>query len=156
MASGIVSLGLVDMSRNNVRRIARGLTAAARDLKGYGRTNTLAAYIHDVTMAALAFAISYVLVSRGALSMPVDILAATAYFAMIAAAVFWITRMNRSLWQYVSLADMTAIAGSATLTVLFFLPLYALWPEPSPAPTSSRGRLTLTASAARVRSTISR
>ncbi len=134
MASGIVSLGLVDMSRNNVRRIARGLTAAARDLKGYGRTNTLAAYIHDVTMAALAFAISYVLVSRGALSVPADILAATAYFAMIAAAVFWITRMNRSLWQYVSLADMTAIAGSATLTVLLFLPLYALSPKLSMLP----------------------
>ncbi len=117
-----------------MRRIARGLTAAARALKGYGRTNTRAAYVHDVTMAALAFAISYALKFGGALSMPTEILVAMVYFVMIAAAVFWITRMNRGLWHYVSLADITAIAGSATLTVLFFLPLYALWPEPSKFP----------------------
>ena len=134
MANGIVSPGLFRMGRNHVCRIARGLAAAARDLMGYGRTNTLAAYVHDVTMAALAFAISYALKSGGALSMPADVLVAMVYFVMIAASVFWITRMNRSLWHYVSLADMTAIAGSATLTVLLFLPLHALSPKLSMLP----------------------
>ena len=134
MASVMVPLKLVGMSRNPVRGIARALTAAARDIKGYGRTNTLAAFVHDVTMAALAFAISYALKSGGALSMPADVFVAMGYFVLIAAAVFWITRINRSLWHYVSLADMTAIAGSATLTVFLFLPLYALSPKLSMLP----------------------
>ncbi len=134
MATGIGSLGFIGACRKNVRRFTRGLTAATRDLKGYGRTNTLAAFAHDVTMAALAFLISYALISRGTLPMRADILAASAYFALIAAAVFWITRMNRSLWQYVSLADMTVIAGSATLTVVLFLPLYVLSPKLSTLP----------------------
>ncbi|MDP6805932.1 MAG: polysaccharide biosynthesis protein, partial [Rhodospirillales bacterium] len=130
----MASSSIAGMGRNIAGRLGNGLTAAARDIKGYGRTNTLAAYAHDVTMAALAFAISYVLKAGGALSIPADVLVATLYFALIAAGVFWVTRINRSLWHYVSLADMTAIAGSATLTVVLFLPLYALAPNLSMLP----------------------
>ena len=130
----MASLGLTDFGRNHASRAVRRLTAVARDLKVYGRATTLAAYAHDVAMAALAFTISYALKSGGALSMPVDVQVATAYFTLIAAAVFWITRMNRSLWHYVSLADLTAIARSVTLTVLLFLPLYALSPSLSALP----------------------
>jgi O-antigen biosynthesis protein WbqV len=125
---------VVDVSRNPVRGVVHALTSAARDLKGYVRTNTLAAFVHDVTMVALAFAISYTLKSGGAMSMPADVFVAMVYFVLIAAAVFWITRINRGLWHHVSLADMTAIAGSATLTVLLFLPLYALSPKLSVLP----------------------
>jgi len=130
----MASRKVVGESRNPVRGIAHALTAAARDLKGYGRTNTLAAFVHDVTMAALAFAISYALKSGGPFSMPADVFVAMVYFVLIAAAVFRITRINRSLWHYVSLTDMTAIAGSATLTVLIFLPLHALSPKLSVLP----------------------
>jgi O-antigen biosynthesis protein WbqV len=110
-----------------MRRLARGLRAN-------GRTNSLAAFVHDVSMAALAFALSYSLKSGAALPMPTAVLVAMGYFVMIAAAVFWIARINRSLWNYVSLADMTAIAGAATLTVFLFVPLYALSPKLSTLP----------------------
>jgi O-antigen biosynthesis protein WbqV len=132
--TGMAALGLVGMGRKHVSRVIDGLSAAACDLKGYGRANTLAAHAHDVTMAALAFTISYHLKTGGGLSTPADVLAGTLYFTLIAATVFWITRTNRCLWHYVSLADMMAIARSATCTVVLFLPLYALVPNLSVLP----------------------
>src|SRR5690606_27132846 len=56
------------------------------------------------------------------------------FIGTIAAGVFYVTRLNRSLWCYVSLQDMLSIAWAVTLVVAIFAAVRALVPGLSQIP----------------------
>jgi FlaA1/EpsC-like NDP-sugar epimerase len=87
------------------------------------------AFLHDLAMAALAFALGlYLRLGDAALATEpgLTILYGIAFTA-IAAAVFLVTGLYRGIWRYASLPDLFNIARAATLTVLIFLPVMFLF-----------------------------
>ena len=85
----------------------------------------LFAFLHDVGMAALSFALAlYLRLGETALQYePRLTLLYGAVFTGIAAVVFLLTGLYRGVWRYASLPDMFNIARAATLTELIFLPV---------------------------------
>ena len=86
------------------------------------------AFLHDIVMAAISFPLSIYL-RTGSLADPevqVYVLPGAVLFAVIAAFVFWFSRMHRGIWRYASLDDLVAITKAVTLAILFFLPLLFL------------------------------
>ena len=84
----------------------------------------LLAFLHDVVMAALSFALAFYLrlgedVTRYEPQLTVLY---GASFTGIAAVVFLLTGLYRGIWRYASLPDLFNIAKAATLTALIFLP----------------------------------
>jgi O-antigen biosynthesis protein WbqV len=89
----------------------------------------LFAFLHDVAMAALSFALAlYLRLGDEMLArQPRLMLLYGAAFTLIAAAVFLLTGLYRGIWRYASLPDLFNIARAATLTELVFLPLMFLF-----------------------------
>lgn len=87
------------------------------------------AYAHDIVMAAASFVLSLylrlgdiVFHDPSGVSPYDDLLVPGALaFAGIAAGVFLLMGLYRGIWRYASLEDLTAIAKSASLTVMLFL-----------------------------------
>jgi O-antigen biosynthesis protein WbqV len=84
------------------------------------------AFLHDVVMAALSFALGFYLRLGGDI-LHYEPLSLTVFygatFTGIAAVVFLFTGLYRGIWRYASLPDLFNIAKAATLTVLIFLPV---------------------------------
>ena len=53
---------------------------------------------------------------------PLDMVWVAGLFAAIAAPVFWLNRLNRHVWRYVSVDDLVSIVRAASIAVLLFLP----------------------------------
>ena len=83
------------------------------------------AFLHDVTMAALSFAMAmYLRLGEAVLGYePRLILLYCVAFTAIAAVIFLLTGLYRGIWRYASLPDLINIARAATLTELVFLPV---------------------------------
>lgn len=86
------------------------------------------AFIHDLVMAATSFvAALYLRLGDDLFGYSAEfMLQGTALFTLAAAGAFLWMRLYRGVWRYASLNDMIAIAKSATLAVLIFLPLMFL------------------------------
>ncbi len=87
------------------------------------------AFLHDVAMAALSFALALYLRVGGDIAQydtRLTILYGAA-FTVVAAVVFLVTGLYRGVWRYASLPDLFNIARAATLTELIFLPLMFLF-----------------------------
>jgi FlaA1/EpsC-like NDP-sugar epimerase len=85
----------------------------------------LLAFLHDVAMAALSFALALFLRLGEAITQyePHLMLLYGGVFTGIAAVVFLVTGLYRGIWRYASLPDLFNIARAATLTELIFLPV---------------------------------
>jgi O-antigen biosynthesis protein WbqV len=85
----------------------------------------LVAFVHDVAMAGLSFAVAlYLRLGEQAY----DWLAGPLFypwvlFTTVCVGVFWFTGLYRGIWRYASLNDMFAIARAVTLALLLYLPL---------------------------------
>ena len=81
---------------------------------------SIIAFIHDVLMAAIAFALSLFLrLGENIEFYPRDELyLGTIIFTVVAAIVFRSMRMYRGVWRYASLNDLLTITKASTLTVL--------------------------------------
>jgi FlaA1/EpsC-like NDP-sugar epimerase len=88
----------------------------------------LLAFLHDVAMAALSFALAFYLrLGDDALHYePQLTIIYGVGFTSVAALVFLLTGLYRGIWRYASLPDLFNIARAATLTVLIFLPIMFL------------------------------
>ena len=83
------------------------------------------AYLHDIAMAALSFAISLYLRIGGEVVGYQPRLTAIyiVSFTLIAAIVYRLTGLYRGIWRYASLPDLYNIARAVSLTILVFLPV---------------------------------
>ncbi|MGH6947974.1 MAG: polysaccharide biosynthesis protein, partial [Kiloniellales bacterium] len=100
----------------------------------------LIAFLHDLAMAALAFIGAILLrlgLEDGWERLVQHLLPALALFTGVAAATFLGTGLYRGIWRYASLNDLMAIARSATLAVLIFLPFAFLLTRLEELPRSS-------------------
>jgi O-antigen biosynthesis protein WbqV len=88
-------------------------------------SRAILAFVHDVAMAGLSFALAlYLRLGTEALTRePRLSLVYGVVFTTIAAVVFLITGLYRGIWRYASLPDLFNIARAATLTELVFLPV---------------------------------
>jgi len=87
------------------------------------------AFLHDVAMAALSFALALYLrlgEDIGATEPRLTVLYGVSFTA-IAAVIFLLTGLYRGIWRYASLPDLFNIARAATLTELVFLPVMFLF-----------------------------
>ena len=87
------------------------------------------AFLHDVLMAALSFALAlYLRVGDEMLTKEprLNILYGVS-FTLIAAVIFLLTGLYRGIWRYASVPDLFNIARAATLTELVFLPVMFLF-----------------------------
>jgi O-antigen biosynthesis protein WbqV len=87
------------------------------------------AFLHDVAMAALSFALALYLRlgdDFGATEPRLTVLYGVSFTA-IAAVIFLLTGLYRGIWRYASLPDLFNIARAATLTELVFLPVMFLF-----------------------------
>ena len=82
------------------------------------------AFVHDVFMAALSFAIAVVLrmgdESLLAVNESQSLLLALGLFTVVSAGVFWFMGLYRGIWRYASLNDVLAIVKAVTLAILVF------------------------------------
>jgi FlaA1/EpsC-like NDP-sugar epimerase len=87
------------------------------------------AFLHDVVMAGLSFAIALFLRLGNDIVQyePRLMVLYGAVFTVIAAAVFLVTGLYRGIWRYASLPDLFNIARAATLALLIFLPVMFLF-----------------------------
>jgi len=87
------------------------------------------AFLHDVVMAALSFALAlYLRLGDEMLTKePRLTLLYGVSFTVIAAVIFLVTGLYRGIWRYASLPDLFNIARAATLTELVFLPVMFLF-----------------------------
>jgi O-antigen biosynthesis protein WbqV len=83
------------------------------------------AFLHDVGMAALSFALAlYLRIGDDIVNYePRLTVLYGVVFTCIAAAVFLLTGLYRGIWRYASLPDLYSITRAVTLTVLIFLPV---------------------------------
>jgi FlaA1/EpsC-like NDP-sugar epimerase len=91
-------------------------------------SRALAAFGHDVVMAALSFILSFYLRVGGdiVLFSPGLLVGYDAGFTATAALVFWWSGLYRGIWRYASLPDLLALLRAATLVILIFFPLIFL------------------------------
>jgi O-antigen biosynthesis protein WbqV len=87
------------------------------------------AFLHDVVMAGLSFALALYLRVGGEMltKEPRLTLLYGVSFTVIAAGIFLLTGLYRGIWRYASLPDLFNIARAATLTELVFLPVMFLF-----------------------------
>ncbi|MEQ8667334.1 MAG: nucleoside-diphosphate sugar epimerase/dehydratase [Rhodospirillales bacterium] len=87
------------------------------------------AYIHDLVMTALSFAIALYLRLGDRIYLHVDeyLWIGAALMTAIGAVVYWFSGLYRGIWRYASIRDLTAIARAASLTVLIFVVVMFLW-----------------------------
>ena len=87
------------------------------------------AFLHDVAMAAVSFALAlYLRLGDDMLGAEPRLTALYGIaFTIIAAIVFLVTGLYRGIWRYASLPDLFNIARAATLTELIFLPVVFLF-----------------------------
>ncbi len=83
----------------------------------------LLAFLHDVAMAAVSFALAlYLRVGDDILGYePRKMVLYGSAFTAIAAAVYLVTGLYRGIWRYASMPDLFNIVRAVTLTVLIFL-----------------------------------
>ncbi|MDF1747781.1 MAG: nucleoside-diphosphate sugar epimerase/dehydratase [Alphaproteobacteria bacterium] len=83
------------------------------------------AFTHDVIMAALSFPLSlYLRMGDGIFIFASSyLLRGTIIFTVIAAAVFFSSRLYKGIWRYASIDDLVAMTKAVTLIVLIFLPM---------------------------------
>jgi FlaA1/EpsC-like NDP-sugar epimerase len=87
------------------------------------------AFLHDVVMAGLSFALALYLRVGGEMltKEPRLTLVYGVSFTLVAAVIFLLTGLYRGIWRYASLPDLFNIARAATLTELVFLPVMFLF-----------------------------
>jgi O-antigen biosynthesis protein WbqV len=87
------------------------------------------AFLHDVAMAAVSFALAlYLRLGDEMLTKePRLTLLYGVSFTAIAAVIFLVTGLYRGIWRYASLPDLFNIARAVTLTELVFLPVMFLF-----------------------------
>ena len=81
-------------------------------------------FFHDVTMAAGAFLLAYVLRLGDNLALfPMDlVLTNTILFTAIAAIVYQVTGLYRTMWRYTSVSDLLLIGKVTGITILIYYP----------------------------------
>jgi FlaA1/EpsC-like NDP-sugar epimerase len=97
------------------------------------------AFLHDVVMAALSFAIAFYLRLGDDLVRyePRLTILYCVMFTGIAGMVFLLTGLYRGIWRYASLPDLFSITRAATLTVLIFLPVMFIFTRLETLPRST-------------------
>jgi FlaA1/EpsC-like NDP-sugar epimerase len=81
------------------------------------------AYLHDIVMAALSFALSlYLRVGEAIFNYAAVLVSGTILMAAVAAGVFWSLRLYRGIWRYASVNDLLALTKAATIVILIFVP----------------------------------
>jgi FlaA1/EpsC-like NDP-sugar epimerase len=84
------------------------------------------AFLHDVAMALISYPLS-IWLRLGGLPLNLPYLGeGLVVFTAVAALVFFLWRLNRGVWRYVSLPDLLAIAQAVSLTALVFLAILFL------------------------------
>jgi FlaA1/EpsC-like NDP-sugar epimerase len=88
------------------------------------------AYLHDVAMAGIAFAVAvYLRLGPEALTAGRDaMLQGAASFAAVAALVFAILRLYRGVWRYVSIPEILTIANAVTFATALYVPVMMIVP----------------------------
>ena len=88
-------------------------------------SRAMAAFGHDVFMAALSLVLSLELRIGGGIFQfpPMLLLGYEAVFVAVAAGVFWWTGLYRGIWRYASLPDLLRVLRAVTLVLLVFFPL---------------------------------
>jgi FlaA1/EpsC-like NDP-sugar epimerase len=83
----------------------------------------LAAFTHDVVMAALAFLFALYLRLGSALwlEQPLPWVMAMLLFTTTAACVFWASGLYRAVWRYISIRELSVLLRAATITVVLFI-----------------------------------
>jgi O-antigen biosynthesis protein WbqV len=89
----------------------------------------LIAYAHDIVMAVVAFALALYMRLGDDIVFYFDerMIRAGVVFAVICAAVFWVSGLYRGVWRYASLNDLWAITRAVTVAVGLFLLVMFLW-----------------------------
>ncbi|NQU61354.1 MAG: polysaccharide biosynthesis protein [Rhodospirillales bacterium] len=89
----------------------------------------LVAYIHDIIMSGIAFALAiYLRLGDDSQFYAVEpMVKAGLLFMALSAVVFWFSGLYRGVWRYASLNDLLAITRAVTVTVLSFLLILFLW-----------------------------
>lgn len=87
------------------------------------------AYLHDLIMTALSFAVALYLRLGDSVIWYVDryLWAGCAVMMAIAAVVYWFSGLYRGIWRYASMRDLTAIAKAVTLVILIFVVVMFFW-----------------------------
>jgi len=87
------------------------------------------AFIHDLAMTALSFAIALYLRLGDSLLWYVDqyLLVGCGLMTAIGAVVYWFSGLYRGVWRYASMRDLTAIAKAVSLVILIFVVVMFLW-----------------------------
>ncbi|MBM84808.1 MAG: nucleotide sugar dehydratase [Rhodospirillaceae bacterium] len=95
------------------------------DVTRSGRERVIASYLHDVSMAAIAFLLALLLrLGDELLIWPRDvILSGLAIFTAVAATIFLWMRLHRIIWRYASIGDLSRIVQATVLTVVIFVTL---------------------------------
>ena len=87
------------------------------------------AYVHDLAMTALSFAIALYLRLGDSITWYVDqyLWIGCGLMTAIGAVVYWFSGLYRGIWRYASMRDLTAIAKSVTLVMLIFVVVMFFW-----------------------------
>lgn len=87
------------------------------------------AFIHDLAMTALSFAIALYLRLGDSVTWYVDqyLWVGCGLITAIAGIVYWLSGLYRGIWRYASMRDLTAIAKAVSLVVLIFVVIMFLW-----------------------------
>ena len=114
----------LDLAIDN-RRFAETFGVACRVSIIPKSRRAVLAFLHDVGMAAVSFALAlYLRLGEDIVNYePRRTALYGLVFTAIAASVFLITGLYRGIWRYASLPDLFNIARAATLTELIFLPV---------------------------------
>lgn len=81
------------------------------------------AFIHDLSMSAVAFALAlWLRMGDDISSLPLgSVLSSLALFTTTCGVVFWILGLYRSIWAFASMSDLTKILRAVTLAVVAFV-----------------------------------
>ena len=87
------------------------------------------AFVHDLIMTALSFAIALYLRLGDSAIWYVDqyLWLGCGLMIAIGAVVYWVSGLYRGIWRYASMRDLTAIAKAVSLVILIFVVVMFFW-----------------------------
>ncbi|MCZ4281113.1 nucleoside-diphosphate sugar epimerase/dehydratase [Kiloniella laminariae] len=109
-------------------------------LQATPRFKSLVAFVHDLIMVAISFALALAL--RTDVTQPVllpsgDLLPTWGFFIIVGAFSFWLLGFYKGIWRYASMNDLFNIIKAATLIMLIFVPVLFFWNRLEDIPRSS-------------------
>ncbi|WP_020590359.1 polysaccharide biosynthesis protein [Kiloniella laminariae] len=109
-------------------------------LQATPRFKSLVAFVHDLIMVAVSFALALALrtdVTHPVLLPSNDLLPAWGFFIVVGAFSFWLLGFYKGIWRYASMNDLFNIIKAATLIMLIFVPVLFFWNRLEDIPRSS-------------------